>query len=69
MSLIQRLAQLSVNQSGTELQEVDPETGALKPRKIATLGSGRALKEVKTAKNVSMHKEGQPAVSAAGTGR
>ena len=63
LSLIQRLAQLSVHQSGTELQEVDPDTGAVRPRRI--LGDpmpspGRGLKDVKTARSVPMHTEGQP---------
>jgi hypothetical protein len=50
-SLIQRLAQLSMDQSGTELMEVDASSGALR-RKMG------GLKDIKTAHNISVSTEG-----------
>ncbi|ELU03468.1 hypothetical protein CAPTEDRAFT_204153, partial [Capitella teleta] len=55
VSLIQRLASLSVEQSGTQLQDVDPETGALKVKSILKK-DGKTLKDSKTALNKSVVK-------------
>lgn len=49
-SLIQRLATLSMRQSGTELLSINPETGALKK----TTQRGSELKQAKTARNISV---------------
>ena len=53
LTLIQRLAALSVNQSGTHLHDIDPETGAMKHKRIFPK-DGKALKDSKTAMNKSV---------------
>ena len=49
-SLIEKLAQLSVEQSGTGLTDIDPSTGALKKWP-------GGLKDIKTAHNLSVSSE------------
>ena len=51
-SLIQRLAQLSIDQSGTQLTGVDPSSGALRRK-------NGGLKDIKTAHNISVSSEGR----------